>query len=162
MAALAAVRVRGHAKIRHDAVETMDMLRLNRVNHCVLLPKNDTTDGMLHVVKDYVTWGEVTPEAIARLLFHKGELVGGGKLTDAYVKENSGFTSILSFAKAVEKGEAKITDLKGLRPVLRLMPPRQGHKTTRRSFADGGALGYRGAEMEKLIGKMLPATKEAK
>ncbi len=162
MAAVAVVRVRGHAKIQRQAVETMDMLRLNRVNHCAVLPKNDTTSGMLQVVKDYVTWGELTPEAIARLLFHKGEVAGGARLTDAYVKDNSAFTSILSFAKALEKGEARFSDVKGLKPVLRLPPPRQGHRSTRRPFVDGGSLGYRGADMEKLIDKMLPKLKEAK
>lgn len=161
MVALAVVRIRGHAKIRHDAVHTMRMLRLNRVNHCVILPKTPVVEGMLRVVKDYVTWGEISPEGIARLLFHRGELVGGGRLTDAYVKENSSYTSILSFAKALEKGEAKLTDLKGLKPVLRLSPPRKGHKTTKRAFVEGGALGYRGPEIEKLIERMLPPPKGA-
>ncbi len=162
MPAFAVIRVRGHAKIQHSAVETMDMLKLNRPNHCVVLPESQTTKGMLGVVKDYVTWGEVTHEVIARLLHEKGEVTGGGRLTDAYVKENSKFSSILSLAKAIEKGEARTSDVKGLKPVLRLPPPRRGYESTRKTFADRGAIGYRGAEIVKLLDRMLEKPKEAK
>lgn len=162
MPVVAVVRVRGHAKIKRDAVETMEMLRLHRPNHCVLLPQNETTKGMLQVVKDYVTWGEVGHETVARLLFHRGEVAGGGRLTDSYVKENSGHTSILSLAKALEKGEAKLSDVKGLKPVMRLSPPRGGYRGAKISFVDGGALGHRGAEIDKLVDRMLPKPKGAK
>jgi len=162
MPAMAVIRVRGHAKIRHQAVETMDMMKLNRPNHCVVLPQNATTKGMLQVVKDYVTWGELGHEALARLLFQRGEVAGGGRLTDAYVKDNSKFTSILSLAKAVEKGEATLADVKGLKPVIRLHPPRKGYENTKHSFTDRGSLGYRGVEIEKLIDRMLMKPKEAK
>ena len=162
MAAIAIVRVRGHAKIKRSAVETMDMMKLTRPNHCVLLPETPTTKGMLQVVKDFVTWGEVGHETIARMLFQRGEVIGGGRLTDAYVKENSKYPSILSLAKAMDKGEAKVSDVKGLKPVLRLPPPRKGHKSTRRSFSDGGSLGYRGANIEELVDRMLAKPAEAK
>jgi large subunit ribosomal protein L30 len=162
MPAIAIVRVRGHAKIQHTAVETMKMMKLTRPNHCVVVPQNATTKGMLQVVKDFVTWGEVGHELIARMLFQRGEVVGGGRLTDAFVKENSKYTSILSLAKALDKGEARLTDVNGLKPVLRMPPPRQGYESTRKTYSDRGALGYRGAAIEKLIDKMLEKPKEAK
>ncbi len=162
MAAIAIVRIRGHAKIQRSAVETMDMMKLTRPNHCVLLPESSTTKGMLQVVKDYVTWGEVSHETIARMLFQRGEVIGGGRLTDAYVKENSKYPSILSLAKALEKGEARISDVKGLKPVIRLPPPRKGYRSTRRSFSDGGSLGYRGPDIEKLMDRMLAKPTEGK
>ena len=74
MSVVAVVRVRGHAKIHRDAVKTMNMLRLNRPNHCVLLPLNTTTKGMLQVVKDYVTWGEISADTIVELLKSRGEV----------------------------------------------------------------------------------------
>jgi len=162
MPAVAVVRIRGHAKIQHTAVDTMYFLKLNRVNHCVVLPQNATTKGMLQAVKDYVTWGEMGHEMLARMLFQKGEVVGGGKLTDAYVKDNSKYTSILSLAKAIDKGEATLADVKGLKPVIRLPPPRKGYENTKRGFTDGGSLGNRGADIEKLIDRMLEKPKEAK
>ncbi|MCU0852701.1 MAG: 50S ribosomal protein L30 [Thermoplasmata archaeon] len=162
MVAVAVVRVRGHAKIKRDAVETMNMMKLNRVNHCVLLPDTKTTKGMILVVNDFVTWGEIGHETIARMLFQRGEVMGGGRLTDAYVKDNSKFTSILSFAKAFEKGEAKMSDVKGLKPMIRLPPPRKGYESTRRAYNDGGSLGYRGADIEELVSRMLEKPKEEK
>jgi large subunit ribosomal protein L30 len=162
MPAVAIVRVRGHAKIQHTAVNTMNMMKLTRPNHCVIVPQNATTKGMLQVVKDFVTWGEVGHELIARMLFQRGEVLGGGRLTDAYVKDNSKFPSILSLAKAIDKGEARLTDVKGLKPVLRMPPPRQGYESTKKSFVDRGALGYRGADIERLINKMLAKPTEAK
>ncbi len=162
MPAIAIVRVRGHAKIRHQAVDTMDMMKLTRVNHCVVLPQNATTIGMLQAAKDYVTWGEIGPDMLARLLFQKGEVTGGGRLTDSFVKENSKYTSILSLAKAIDKGEAKITDVKGLKPVLRMPPPIHGYESTRKTVVDGGAIGYRGPSIEKLLDRMLEKPKEAK
>jgi len=155
MVAFAIVRVRGHAKIQHTAVLTMNMMKLNRPNHCVVLPDSQTSKGMLGVVKDYVTWGEVSSELIAKMLHQKGEVRGGARLTDAYVKDNSKYASILSLAKAIEKGEARMTDVNGLKPVLRLPPPRKGYETTRKTYVDRGALGYRGAAIEKLIDRML-------
>ena len=162
MPAIAIVRVRGHAKIQHGAVRTMDMMKLTRPNHCVVLPQTETTKGMLQVVKDFVTWGEIGHELLARMLFQRGEVIGGGRLTDAYVKDNSKYTSILSLAKAVDKGEAKLSDVKGLKPVLRLPPPRQGYESIKKSYVDRGSLGYRGANIEKLIDRMLAKPKEAK
>jgi large subunit ribosomal protein L30 len=146
------VRVRGHAKIQWRTVETMTRMKLTRVNHCVVLPMSATTDGMLKRVKDL----------LARMLFQRGEVLGGNRLTDSYVKENSKFTSILSFAKALEAGEAKISDVKGLKPVVRLPPPRHGYESTRRAYVDRGSLGYRGKDMEKLVDRMLEKPKEAK
>ncbi len=160
MPAIAVVRVRGDIRIRTDAVDTLKMLRLHRPNHCVILPDNATTKGMLQVVKDYVTWGEVTHETIAKLLFQRGLIMGGDALTDAYVKENSQFTSILSLAKALEKGEAKVADVAGLKPVMRLPPPRTGYGKVKLPWRVGGAVGYRGTDITKLIDKMLEKPKE--
>jgi len=162
MAAIAVVRVRGHARIRWDAVETMKMLRLTRPNHCVLLPMNVTTKGMLQVVKDYVTWGEVNHETVAELLKTRGEIVGGDRLTDKHVKANSEFASIPALAKAIEKSEAKMIDVKGLKPVLRLHPPMKGYERVKLPFSVGGAVGYRGAEIERLLRRMLHDKEEAK
>lgn len=78
------------------------------------------------------------------------------------MKDNSKFPSILSLAKAMEKGEAKISDVKGLKPVVRLPPPRKGYESTRRSYSDGGSLGYRGADIEELVDRMLAKPAEAK
>ena len=45
--AFAVIRVRGHKNINKDIEDTMNMLRLTRVNHCVIIPENAVMKGML-------------------------------------------------------------------------------------------------------------------
>ncbi len=151
----AVVRVRGHVSLRGTIKDTLKYLRLHRTNHCVLLPKSDSVDGMLQHAKDYVTWGEVDPTVAAILLLKRGEVTRGKAVDDAYVKANSKFASVNSFAKALVAGQATLRDVKGLRPVIRLHPPRGGFSGIKRSYREGGALGYRGGEINALLQRML-------
>ena len=149
------VRVRGTVNINSEIKDTMKMLRLNRVNHCVIIPNTKIYLGMLQKVKDYVTWGEIAPEMLAKMLIHRGRLVGDKKISDKYLKSNSDFKSIMSFAKALSSGETRYSDLKDIKPVIRLHPPRQGYEGIKRSFQVGGALGYRGDKINALIDRMI-------
>ena len=56
---IAAIRVRGRTGIKKDIADTLDMLRLTRINHAVLIEENPSYKGMLQKAKDYITWGEV-------------------------------------------------------------------------------------------------------
>jgi large subunit ribosomal protein L30 len=80
--------------------------------------------------------------------------VGNRPLTDEYVKANSPFPTIDEFAHAVAEGKAALRDLPGLKPVMRLHPPRKGHRTLKRTFQQGGALGYYGREINTLLYRM--------
>lgn len=142
MGLLAVVRVRGRARTREDIETTLRMLRLTRVNYCSLLPDNETSRGMLQKAKDFITWGPVDGEDVALLLRSRGELVGGKKLTDDYMK-GTRFGSTEAFAQALTASEAKLGDLQGLRFFFRLHPPRKGHGGIKRSIKEGGALGAR-------------------
>jgi large subunit ribosomal protein L30 len=66
--AYAVIRVRGQPDVNRDIEFTMGLLGLNRVNHCVVVPENPSTKGMLQVVKDYCTWGEVNQETLAAMI----------------------------------------------------------------------------------------------
>ena len=151
----AAVRVRGQVNVRGNIRETLEHLRLHRANHCVLLPDSPATVGMLRKAKDYLTWGDVAAETIAKLILKKGRAVGRAPVDDAYVKAHSRFSSVWDLAQALAKGEARLSDVKGLTPVLRLDPPRHGYRGVKRPFRDGGALGYRGVEIVELLDRML-------
>ena len=48
----AVIRVRGEVNVKPKIRETMRLLRLNRVNHCVMVPEDATHLGMLRQVKD--------------------------------------------------------------------------------------------------------------
>jgi large subunit ribosomal protein L30 len=151
----AVVRVRGKVGLRAEVRDTMRMLRLTRANHCVVVPATPSVEGMLRRTKDYVTWGEVDAELLARVLLRHGRAEGNRPIDDAYVKENSRFSSVQDLAQALVQGDAKLADVKGLKPVLRLPPPRRGYEGVKRGYADGGALGYRGANINDLLRRML-------
>ena len=38
----AVVRIRGSVNVKPKIKETMRLMKLNRVNHCVIIPENDT------------------------------------------------------------------------------------------------------------------------
>jgi large subunit ribosomal protein L30 len=152
---LAVVRVRGTVNIRRDVKDTLRMLRLNRPNHCVVLPPRDTYRGMLQKAKDYITWGEVKADVLQELLASKGRLAGNRPLTEEYVRDVLGYPSFKALAEAVVKGDVELTKLKDVKPVFRLSPPRKGYEGVKRPYANGGALGYRGEAINDLIKRML-------
>jgi len=150
----AVVQVRGVVKTRREIKDTLAMLRLHHINHCVVVPDTPEYLGMIRKVKDFVAYGEVDAESLATVLGTRGRLVGNRPLTDEYVKANSSWATIAEFAGAMASGEATIRDLPGLKPVMRLHPPRKGYRTLKRTFQQGGALGYYGREINTLLYKM--------
>lgn len=150
----AVVQVRGVVNTRRDIKDTLKMLRLHHINHCVLVADTPENLGMIRKVKDYVAYGEVDAATLETLLKTRGRVIGDDPLTDDYIKSNSTFSSIIEFAQALTKGESRLRDIPGLKPVLRLHPPRKGYKTTKRTFVQGGALGYYGQEINTLLYKM--------
>lgn len=151
----AAVRVRGQVNVRGDIRATLEHLRLHRANHCVFLPDSSATRGMLQKAKDYITWGEVPAETIAKLILKRGRAPGAAPVDDVYVKAQSRFRSVWDLAQAIAKDEAHLSDVEGLKPILRLHPPRRGFGGVKRSFREGGALGYRGPEIVDLLDRMI-------
>jgi large subunit ribosomal protein L30 len=123
-----AVRLRSTVNTRPEIRDTLKMLRLNRLNHCVVLEENPHNKGMIHKVKDYVAWGNISPQALSQLIRKRGELEGNGALDDEYVKENTSFDGIDALAQAICSGEVSIKDVPMLKPVFRLHPPRKGHR----------------------------------
>ncbi|MBA3044720.1 MAG: 50S ribosomal protein L30 [Candidatus Thermoplasmatota archaeon] len=151
----AIIRLRSDIKAHREVKETLKYLRLNQVNHCVLIPTGKTYDGMLQKVKDYVTWGEIKTEVLTNMIIKRGKLSGDRPLTNQYVKDNTKHESLIKFTEAIIAGTCKYSDLKGVKPVFRLHPPRQGFEGIKRSYRDHGSLGYRGDAINELILKML-------
>ncbi|MFQ5883543.1 MAG: 50S ribosomal protein L30 [Thermoplasmata archaeon] len=151
----AVVRVRGTVGIGGDTADTLKFLRLNKPNHCVVVPKRPEYEGMLQKAKDYITWGEVRPEVLARMLLTRGSTAGRKGMTDGYVKKNSKYRSVIAFAKAVAKGVELLASMNGLNPVLRLHPPIKGYEGIKKPYSLGGSLGYRGERINDLLLRML-------
>src|SRR5438046_9788866 len=96
----AVLRLRGKSDLRRDVKDTLRLLHLTRQNHCAIVPQDPTYRGMLQVVKDYVTWGEVDAEVVARLLLEGGCQVGDRPIDDAFVKGDRKYDWIWEFSQA--------------------------------------------------------------
>lgn len=154
MVKLAVVRVRGGVRGRKKVMDTLRMLGLTRINHCVLVDDTPAYSGMLEKGKDYVTWGEVRPETVEVLLKKRGRLMGDKPLDEELLKK-LGYNGFREFAEALCSGRASLKDVPGLKKVFRLHPPRKGYKSTKKIAKEGGSLGYRGEKINELILRMV-------
>lgn len=133
----------------------MRMLHLTRAHHCALIRETPSYHGMLHKVKDYITYGHISSDVLSELIARRGRLTGDIPITDEYLRDHTPFDSIAAFSEAIIKDEAELTDIPGVKPVFRLHPPISGHRTIKRSFKAGGALGDRDDAINELIRRML-------
>ena len=151
-----AIRVRGLVKVRPQIDDTLKKLLLGRLHQARLFKMTPSIKGMINKSKDYITWGEPTPELLNHLIIKRGRLPGNDRVTDAYVKKNSSYSSIKALAKALATGSASVEDVEGLKPVFRLTPPSGGFKGKKYlAVGMGGITGYRGAAINDLVTKMI-------
>lgn len=151
----AAIRVKGIVNVKPDIKRTLELLRLNRVNHCTLLEENKIYKGMLQAVKDYITWGEINKETLSKLINSRGFLVGDKTITGEYLKSATPYDSIEKLSQAIINNKFKFKEIPEVKPLFRLSPPQKGYEGIKRSYKKGGALGYRGKDINKLIERML-------
>lgn len=149
----AVVRVRGSVNVNPKIKETMKLMKLSRVNHCVIIPENETYTGMLNIIKDYVTWGEIDSETTELLLESSGKSSGNSAFSKEHLKETT-FKTMKALAKGLTDGKVVMRDVPGLKPLFRLHPPRKGYEGIKRSFKVGGALGYRADKINVLLRRM--------
>ena len=151
----AVIRIRGTIHVKPKIKKTLQLLRLHKVNHCILLEENDISKGMLQVAKDYITWGEINKDTLIKLLQSRGRLQGDKPITDEYIKSLKSYKNIDGLADAIMKGKIKYKDLPDIKPVFRLNPPKKGYEGIKRSYRNKGALGYRGEEINQLLERMV-------
>lgn len=160
------VRIRGTADVPPRVRDTLKMLRLHKKFHAVIYPKNPTIDGMLAVVKDWVTWGEIDAETLKKLILKRGRLPGNKRVTEDDLKRIFGVGSVDELVEKLMNGEIvwhKFSDK--IKPVFRLHPPKGGfkgsikmpfkEKTEDRPYRVKGELGYRGSKINELILRMI-------
>lgn len=156
MSKIAIIQVRGTIGVRPDVKKTFSLLKLIRKNSCTIRENDSVCKGMLEVVKDYVTWGEID-EGTLKLLFEKrGRIVGCKPLTEEYLKETMALT-FDQFVKEFIQGKKSLKNIPGLKPFFRLKPPIHGYERggIKKSFTIGGALGYRKDKINELIRRMI-------
>ena len=151
----AAVRVRGIVNVKPDIKRTLQLFRLTRVNHCVLLEENASTKGMLQIAKDYITWGEIDKAVLSELIGSRGKLEGDKELTEDYIKSATSYNNLEKLSQAIIDNKFKYKDIPNVKPIFRLSPPKNGYEGIKRSFVNKGALGYRRKEINKLLERMI-------
>ena len=139
----AVIRVRGSVNVAREVKDTLKMLRLTRVNHCVVIPKNPNYEGMLGKAKAYITWGEITQDSLERLVSKRGRLPGDKRIPEKEAKVIAG---------KIRK-ERSLKDA-GIKPVFRLSPPSKGYSSVRINYPRGD-LGNRGENINELLKRMI-------
>jgi len=139
----AVVRIRGSIGLNKARKDTLNMLNLTRVNHCVVIREDPSYTGMLRKIENYVTWGEITKETLEKLVLKRGRVTGNKKIEPEKVKK---ITETILKEKSV-----KNTPLK---PVFRLHPPKKGYKSIKVLYPKGDA-GYRGEKINELLKRMI-------
>lgn len=154
---VAVIRLRGPVGVNYKIEDTLKMLRLHKVNHATVIPWVPTVKGMLQKVKDYVSYGPISPALLETLLTKRGRGPGDHKLTSNYLKEHTEYSDCQALAAAMYDGKVKIKDIKAVKPVFRMHPPKGGHKGgIKWAYAAGGTLGKVPEPfMEKLLLKMM-------
>ena len=67
------IRIHGQVKVNTDVVETLYRLRLRKKYSCIVLPVvNKEKEGMIMKVKDFVAYGEISPETYKKLVEKRG------------------------------------------------------------------------------------------
>lgn len=150
----AVIRIRGTVEISKKIKDTLKMLRLERVNNCVILEENPSFKGMLQKVKDFITWGEVEKDILVKMFKKRLRLKGKKRIDEKVLKEVTGFNSFEEFVDALAEGRVKLRDYEKIDPVFRLTPPSKGFKSVKEYWPKGD-LGYRGKEINELLERMI-------
>lgn len=140
---LAVIRIRGRVNVEKSIKDTLNMLNLTRVNHCVIIKKTKEYEGMLKKVENYITWGEITKEMLEKLIIKRGRLPGNKRLEEKEAKK------ILE--RIWKEKTLKNTPFKR---VFRLHPPKKGYKSIKLLYPKGDA-GYRGKNINELLKRMI-------
>lgn len=122
------LRIRGIRSMAPRTKKTLEFMRLNKPHHCIISQDTPYLKGMINLVKDYVAFGPITEQTIAKILNSKGEL-NGHKISKTMTAEQ-----IAKISKEIFSGK-KTKDF--VNPVFRLHPPRKGYKDIKRPYPLG-------------------------
>jgi large subunit ribosomal protein L30 len=150
----AVIRIRGTVNRFVEIEDTMNMLRLSKVNNCVLVPEKKEYLGMVKKAKDFITWGTIDKTTLSKLLEKRCKILGDKNLNLEELKEITDFDDFDSFADALINGKANLKDYKRIKPVFRLSPPKKGFRSTRMPFPKGD-LGNRNEKINELVERMM-------
>jgi len=155
MGLLAVIRIRGTVNMNDKEETALKILRLHKRNHAVLVSNTPQMVGILKTAWKFITWGEIDKTTLELLLKERGRKIGNKPLTENDIKR-LGFNGFSDLAQALLEEKVKLKDLKIIKPVFRLHPPKKGFKhSVKKMFNNGGELGYRGSAINELLLRMI-------
>lgn len=150
----AVIRIRGSVDVSKDVEDTLRMLKLTVVSRCVILPETDVYKGMLNKAKDYITWGQIDNKTLSKLLEKRGKLLGDKKIDEKILEKITKFKNFNEFSEALIGGKSNLKEIKEIKPIFKLNPPKHGYKAIRLPYPKGD-LGDRKEKINNLIERMI-------
>ena len=124
------IRISGMVKVPKSVSETLYRLRLRRKYSAILLEDDNQTRKLLHKVRSYVAYGKVDEKTLEKLISSRGQ-------------------------KTKNPEGKRFLAKKGLKPFLRLHPPRGGIDSKKHFGVNKGVLGDNKDKIKELVERML-------
>ena len=154
MTQLLVIRLRGTVNMTHDVEASLERLGLLRRYAATIVPSTKDYIGLLRKAAAFVAWSEVDKGTIASVLKARGELSGGRRIEEEWLKAR-GFMDVDDLAAKIADGSVDLRHLEGLKPFFRLHPPLKGFKrSTIKHYRAGGMLAEY-PELPKLAERMI-------
>ena len=135
------IRISGMVDVPDKVQAALDHMRLRRKYSAVLVRETPENLKLLRLVRDFVAFGQISDEDLARLITVRGQPLKSNAKIDA---------------KSIVSGLDKknLSDF-GLKPFFRLHPPRGGIESKKHFGVGKGVLGNNKDQINKLLERML-------
>ena len=151
---IAIVRIRGLKNIQPEIRKTLETFNLDRKNHCVLV-NVDEKDMALKKIQDYVAYGKVKTETMAKLIEKRGRLEGDKPIKVETLKVHK-LSTFNDLAHALSTGKITLKQV-GIKKVFRLNSPKKGYGKIgiKKPVTLKGPLGFHPQGMDELLSAMM-------
>ena len=138
---LIVIRISGMVEVTDTIQSALFNMRLRRKYSAVLMHDTPENIKWLRNVRDFVAFGKISDENLAKLITLRGEALKSNSKIDA---------------KSIIAGlDKKSLDELGLKPFFRLHPPRGGIESKKHFGVGKGVLGDNKEQINKLLERML-------
>ncbi len=151
---LAVIRIKGELHLPKGKKKALELLRLFKANHLVLVKEKPELKKMLKSIETIITFGELEESALELLLEKRARIQGNRRIDSGFLKKQK-IVSIKGLAKDILEGKKTLQEF-GIKSVFRLKAPRKGFERAgiKKSYSVGGAWGYRAHDINYLIKRM--------
>lgn len=156
-----AVLIRSKCKIAPKQRKVLEILRLTRLNTCIIVRNNESNKKNLSIVKDYVAYGTIGMELLRKLVYTRGSGRNGRqhiKLTNEAIEDmfDGRIRCIEEIIHCIYNGDETFKEVNSFLHPFHLRPPVGGFRQKKtRNFNEGGCLGNHHDLLHKLLERMI-------